>query len=82
MCSNRLRPLGSLHELAEAYGVAAGPKGLRVDRLIDRMHARSGPSGESPFERALRIKYLYGRIGRPILKELLHAYREFLRGAA
>lgn len=71
---------GSLHELAEAYGMAPRVRALRVDRLIDRIKTPERRYEESPFEQVLRVKYVYGKIGRPILRELMNAYREFLRG--
>ena len=69
---------GSLRELSEAYGVSASD--LRLDRLIKRLRVAKDPMRESPFEKTIRVSYLHGRIARPILRELMTAYREYIRG--
>ena len=66
---------GSLKELASVYGISDPTVRLRLDRLIEKVKLLDRQDITSPFERALRIQHVEGRIDRQTLKLLLDAYR-------
>ena len=65
---------GSLKEMARLYGVSYPTVRLRLDRLIDKMHALEDPGAKSELERVARAHFAEGKLDVGTLKSLLRAH--------
>ena len=67
---------GSLKDLAAAYQVTYPTVRLRLDRLIDKIHALDAKDGATDFERLLRGLFAEGKLDESSFKLLLKTYQQ------
>ena len=67
---------GSLKDLAAAYQVTYPTVRLRLDRLIDKIHAMDASDGATDFERLLRGLFAEGKLDEGSFKLLLKTYQQ------
>ena len=71
---------GSLKELAASYQVSYPTIRLRLDRLLERVHALDGAPPADAFDAKVRLLVAEGQISTTLGKELLRAHRSVVKG--
>lgn len=67
---------GSLKSVAAEYGVSYPTVRQRLDRLIAKIEMVERLRDQSPFERALRLRFAEGGIDESSFRHLLALYRQ------
>ena len=67
---------GSLKEIASQYSISYPTVRIRLDRLIEKLHAAEIKSSDDRFTVLLRSLVIDGHISQSIAKELLREHRK------